>query len=235
LNKTEGQVDLAVSTVIFALRPQAGGSRQLAIPLVRRIREPYLDAWALPGGPLERDEDLSEAAARNLQSTTNLEPRFLEQLYAFGDPDRSGGDSSAARVVSIVYWALVGSEEAAAAVESENVHWFFVDEIPQLAFDHNLIVEYALWRLRNKVSYSRVAHGFLNEVFTLAELRSVYEVILGKTLDPGNFRRSVEASGTVVATGERLSGTSHRPPQLYRYNDAFELSENGPLTRGEKK
>jgi 8-oxo-dGTP diphosphatase len=115
------------------------------------------------------------------------------------------------------------------------VHWFFVDEIPQLAFDHNLIVDYALWRLRNKVSYSRVAHGFLNEVFTLAELRSVYEVILGKTLDPGNFRRSVEASGTVVATGERLSGTSHRPPQLYRYNDAFELSENGPLTRGEKK
>lgn len=231
---SENSVNLAVSTVIFALRGNSIGEQKLAIPLVKRIREPYRDSWALPGGPLQQGEDLSEAAARNLQSTTNLKPKFLEQLYAFGDPTRSGAQV-AERVVSIVYWALVGQAEAAAAVESENVHWFFVNEIPSLAFDHNLIVDYALWRLRNKVSYSRVAHGFLKEQFTLAELREVYEVILGKALDPGNFRRSVEASGTVVATGKRLAGTSHRPPQLYRYNDAFELSDNGPLTRGEKK
>jgi 8-oxo-dGTP diphosphatase len=132
-------------------------------------------------------------------------------------------------VVSIVYWALVGSDEAAEAIESENVAWFWADELPQLAFDHNLIVEYALWRLRNKLEYSRLAHGFLGERFTLAQLREVYEAVLGKELDPGNFRRMVESNGAVVATGERLEGTKHRPPQLYRYDASIELADHGPL------
>jgi 8-oxo-dGTP diphosphatase len=138
-------------------------------------------------------------------------------------------------VVSIVYWALVGAAEAERAIESRNVQWFFADDLPQLAFDHNLIVEYALWRLRNKVGYSRVAHGFLSEQFTLAELREVYEAILGKQLDPGNFRRAVEASGAVVATGERVAGTKHRPPMLYRYNSDFDLTDQGPLAANQTK
>ncbi|MEY4988415.1 MAG: hypothetical protein RI933_48 [Actinomycetota bacterium] len=222
---------LAVSTVIFALRPDASGSIKLALPLVRRIRAPYEGRWALPGGPLGLNEGLSDAAARTLQSTTGLKPRYLEQLFAFGELNRSPLLQESERVVSIVYWALVGNEEAQQAIESENVAWYFADEVPQLAFDHNLIVEYALWRLRNKVSYSSVAHGFLGEQFTMAQLREVYESILGKELDPGNFRRTVEASGTVVATGERLSGAKHRPPQLYRSNADINLSDNGPLSR----
>jgi 8-oxo-dGTP diphosphatase len=145
-----------------------------------------------------------------LRQTTGLEPRYLEQLYAFGQPDRSPSD----RVVSIVYWALVGSDEANQVLDSPNVHWFAADELEQLAFDHNLIVEYALWRLRTKLEYSRVAHGFLGEEFTLAQLREVYEVILGKELDPGNFRRSVESTGAVIPTGSRVAGTRHRPPML---------------------
>ena len=227
MSTEQSQVSLAVSTVIFALRPDSSGTPELVLPLVRRIREPYQGRWALPGGPLNLDEDLSQAASRTLLETTALEPRYLEQLYAFGQLDRSPDD----RVVSIVYWALVAGDEADRAIQSENVQWFTADNLPELAFDHNLIVEYALWRLRTKLEYSRIAHGFLGETFTLAQLREVYEVVLRKPLDPGNFRRMVEASGTVVPTGERLAGTPHRPPQLYRYNTSIDLSDNGPLSQ----
>jgi ADP-ribose pyrophosphatase YjhB (NUDIX family) len=206
---------LAVSTVIFTLQPNDEGVLELRIPLVRRIREPYADMWALPGGPLDAQEDLAASASRTLRDTTALEPRYLEQLYAFGDPERSPGE----RVVSIVYWALVGGDEAGQALTSENVAWFAADDVPTLAFDHNAIVDYALWRLRTKLEYSRIAHGFLGPTFTLAELREVYEVILQRPIDPGNFRRTIESSRAIVPTGERVKGTRHRPPQLYRYNE----------------
>jgi 8-oxo-dGTP diphosphatase len=213
-------VSLAVSTVIFSLHDTT-----LQIPLVRRIREPFERQWALPGGPIALHEGLAEAAGRNLRETTALQPTYLEQLYCFGDPDRS----PTGRVVSVVYWALVRSDQAALTLDDENVRWFAADDLPSLAFDHNTIVEYALWRLRTKVEYSRIAHAFLGETFTLAELRDVHEAVLGKPLDPANFRRQVEATGAVIPTGEYVTGTRHRPPMLYRYNTAVALTDNGPL------
>jgi 8-oxo-dGTP diphosphatase len=213
---------LAVSTVIFALRPDpASGLMTLWLPLVRRTREPFLDQWALPGGSLPGSEELADAAARTLRETTDLSPKYLEQLYTFGDLGRSPG----ARVVSVVYWALVESAEAARATVDENVKWFPADKLQPLAFDHNAIVEYALWRLRTKVEYARIAHAFLGETFTLAQLRDVHEAVLQKPLDPANFRRTMEASGTVVDTGEVLAGTRHRPPRLYRYNETLQTTD----------
>lgn len=225
------QPTLAISNVIFALRPDDAGKNSLMVPLVKRIREPHLGKWALPGGPLVGNESLDDAAARNLAETTGLTPRYLEQLYSFGNPERSASATINERVVSIVYWALVGTDEADRAIESENVHWFAADCLPAMAFDHNLIVEYALWRLRAKVNYSRVAHGFLGEEFTLAQLREVYEIVLGKQLDKGNFRRSVEASGTIIPTGRVLAGGSHRPPALYTYDASRSLADRGPLNK----
>jgi 8-oxo-dGTP diphosphatase len=224
---------LAVSTVIFALRSDEAtdGVPSVWLPLVRRIREPFEGSWALPGGPLHVDEDLAFAAGRTLRETTGLTPRYLEQLYAFGDVSRSGRSGTDERVVSIVYWALVRTDEAEKASVGENVRWFAADDLPPLAFDHNLIVDYALWRLRTKVEYSRIAHAFLGETFTLAQLREVHEAVLGRRLDPANFRRTIEASGAVVATDEYLTGTPHRPPRLYRYNDSIDLTDQGPLPR----
>jgi 8-oxo-dGTP diphosphatase len=219
-------VQVAVSTVIFALRPRSTDGRMTVwLPLVRRIREPFIDTWALPGGPLEPNEDLAESAARTLAETTFLTPQYLEQLYAFGNTDRSPGE----RVVSIVYWALVRSDEAEVAVETENVRWFDADSVPDLAFDHNLIVDYALWRLRNKLEYSHIALAFLGDTFTLSELREVHEAVLQKPLDPANFRRQIESSGQVVPTGHLKTGGRHRPARLYRYNSASADQSNGPL------
>ena len=218
-------IGVAVSTVIFALRDNGTGRPAVWLPLVRRIREPQLGRWALPGGMVSTEESLETAARRNLAETTQLEPTYLEQLYAFGDVDRSPDR----RLVSIVYWALVRPDEAERVSLGDNVRWFPADDLPELAFDHNLIVDYALWRLRTKVEYGRIAHAFLGETFTLAQLRDVHEAVLQKALDPANFRRTVEASGTVVDTGQHLAGARHRPPRLYRYNDSSRLADQGPL------
>ncbi|MBB2958248.1 8-oxo-dGTP diphosphatase [Pseudoclavibacter helvolus] len=210
---------LAVSTVIFALRPSPPSSHRapaptIWVPLVRRQRQPFIDLLALPGGPLG-DEDLAAAASRTLFETMRLAPKYLEQLYAFGDADRVFGSDP--RVVSVVYWALVGNEEASSARLGDNVRWHPVDSLPPLAFDHRRIIDYALWRLRNKVEYSSIAHSFLGESFTLAQLREVYEAVLDRPLDAANFRRDMLASQSLAETGETLAGTRHRPPKLYRY------------------
>ncbi|MFM6973730.1 MAG: NUDIX hydrolase [Agromyces sp.] len=203
---------LAVSTVIFSLRNDAQERPRLIIPLVRRTRDPHVGKWALPGGWLPVDEELEAAASRTLAETTHLSPAYLEQLYTFGGVGRSPE-----RVVSVVYWAMVQSADAERVPSGENVAWFEADQLPELAFDHNHIVDYALWRLRTKVEYARIAHAFLGETFTLAQLREVHEAVLGKRLDPANFRRTLESSGELVDTGERVSGTPHRPPKLYRF------------------
>lgn len=225
MSDTAGEISLAVSTVIFALRPHpTTGLSAVWIPLVRRTRDPFEGSWALPGGWVAPDEGLEDAAARNLLETTAVEPAYLEQLYAFGEVDRSPDR----RVVSIVYWALVRPEEAERASDGDNVRWFLADELPELAFDHNLIVDYALWRLRTKVEYSRIAHAFLGPTFTLTELREVHEAVLQRALDPANFRRQVEP--TLVATEAHVTGGRHRPPRLYRYDESISLVDNGPLT-----
>ncbi len=218
---------LAISTVIFTLRPSASSGRPtLWLPLVRRTREPFQDLWALPGGPLTQIDSLQDAAARNLQDTTGLAPAYLEQLYAFGGLHRSPGQ----RVVSIVYWALVQSTEAALTQESENVQWFRADGLQPLAFDHNEIVDYALWRLRNKMTYGFIAHHLLGEKFTLAQVRGVYEAVLNRNVDPANFRRQLKQTATIEATAEFLQGGKHRPPRLYRYTgeDPAEHAGAGP-------
>ncbi|TFD50663.1 NUDIX hydrolase [Cryobacterium frigoriphilum] len=200
---------------------QLPGNQLLWVPLVRRTRDPFLGLWALPGGWLSAEEELAVAASRTLHETTGLAPKFLEQLFTFGDLDRSPGD----RVVSIVYWALVQSTEADRATVDDNVQWFAADRLPPLAFDHNRIVEYALWRLRTKMEYSRIAQAFLGTTFTLAQLREVHEAVLLRPLDPANFRRSMETSGTLIDTGERVAGARHRPPRLYRYSAGTEHPE----------
>lgn len=217
------RLSLAVSTVVFALRPHpTSGDLTLWLPLVRRIREPFEGSWALPGGPLEPHEDLTASAQHTLARTTGLQPRHLEQLYSFGAVDRYPAADADERVVSIVYWALVRPDEAARAVakaelESHNVEWFVADEVPDLAFDHDEILRHALRRLRAKITYSPIAYAFCNDEFTLAELREVHEAVLCKQIDPANFRRQVLATGAVEATGRCLQGTSHRPPALYRF------------------
>lgn len=238
-------VSLAVSTVILALREKEGTShKSLWLPLVRRLREPYKGQWALPGGPLRNDFSLEQSAGYTLKRATGLTPGYLEQLYAFGEVSRTpdarvmhnGGalpippeDATPERVVSVVYWASIPTTDVANTRVHENIRWFPIDELPTLAFDHNEIIEYARYRLQSKVERSRIAHSFLGDEFTLAELREVYEAILERPLDPANFRRQIAASKSIIDTGKRVEGTRHRPPRLYRYDHSQAFADQGPL------
>lgn len=228
LTSTDQRVDLAVSTVIFALRPHPQTGRlTLWLPLVRRIRQPYAGQWALPGGPLAPEHDLVTSARETLRRTVSITETYLEQLYSFGAVERGhhaeGGQAVGDRTVSVVYWALVPRDKEPAVVDG--VQWFVADDVPNLAFDHNAVVEYALARLRAKITYSPIALAFLGAEFTLADLRTVHEAVLRKSLDPANFRRQVLAADTIVATGTVLEGTSHRPPKLYRAGEPLTTKE----------
>lgn len=115
-----------------------------------------------------------------------------------------------------------GAAETAEALEQpagENVAWFPIDALPQLAFDHAEIIDYAVARLRAKTEYAAVAHRFLGESFTLGQLRAVTEAILGQAVDPANFRRQSLARGGLIDTGELDSGGAHRPARLYRFSE----------------
>ena len=153
---TDQGIELAVSTVIFALRPHPKtGTLTLWLPLVRRIREPYEGQWALPGGPLQPDEDLAASARHTLERTTGLTPSYLEQLYSFGALDRSPRRPRRLDRLLGAGAARRGSPRG----RRRNVEWFVADELPPLAFDHNEIVDYALARLRAKITYSPIALG----------------------------------------------------------------------------
>ncbi|OXN00631.1 ADP-ribose pyrophosphatase [Bifidobacterium vansinderenii] len=220
---------VGVSVVILALGEDCGdscgnsGERQgrdggnhnrLWLPLVRRVRQPFQGMWALPGGDLRADRTLEQAAYAALESTTDLHPRYLEQLYTFGGPTRSHGGLP---MVSIVYWALAGRAEARELKAGDNVQWFPENELPELAFDHREIINYALQRLRTKIEYPLVATRLVGEEFTLAQLHGVYEAITGETIDLANFRRKMLASGQLEATGNKQREGRHRPAATYRY------------------
>ena len=213
---------LGVSVVILALGPVQGGAEdesvasrsRLWLPLVRRIRQPYRDMWALPGGSIRADQSLEQAAYAALGSTTRLHPRYLEQLYTFSGPARSQGDLP---MVSVAYWAMCGQHETHDFETQGNVRWFPEDELPELAFDHREIIDYALLRLRTKIEYPDIVTRLVGSTFTLRQLHGVAEAIVGRPIDLANFRRRILASGQLEETGEKAREGRQRPAAVYRY------------------
>jgi ADP-ribose pyrophosphatase YjhB (NUDIX family) len=206
---------VVVAVAILSIRPDPAGRPRLQVLLVRRAVDPFAGYWSLPGGKLWGDEALDEAAWRQLAEKTALRASYLEQLYTFELCDTARQMEAAV----VAYYALVRTDDAEIAPGRKTMEaaWFPVDELPAgLAFDNDEVLHYALQRLRAKVEYAHVAFQFLPPHFTMAQLRAVYEVILGRQIDPTNFRRRVEASGTIVPTGKVVSGGRHRPPAVYR-------------------
>ncbi len=201
---------VTVDVVIFTLR-----NRELHVLLVQRRRWPYEGHWALPGGFIEINESLQEAALRELEEETGVRDVYLEQLYTFGAPDRD----PRTRVISVAYFALVQSDKQVlrSSDETTDVRWFPINDIPEkLAFDHNEILECACTRLRSKLEYTTLAFQLLPEVFSILELKDIYEQILGETLDKGNFYRKIKESGILEETDLMREGRG-RPTRLWRF------------------
>jgi len=212
------EASVVVAVVVFSIRPDPAGRPCLQVLLVQRAADPFAGYWSLPGGKLWGHEALDDAAWRQLVEKTALRASYLEQLYTFELCDASRQMDAAV----VAYYALVRTDgtEIAPGRKTMEAAWFPVDQLPaDLAFDNDEILRYALQRLRNKVEYAHVAFQFLPPSFTMAHLRAVYEVILGRRIDATNFRRRVEATGTIVPTGEIVAGGRHRPPALYRCAD----------------
>jgi 8-oxo-dGTP diphosphatase len=199
---------LTVDIVLFTIFDRA-----LHLLLIRRLAKPYENRYALPGGFVRENEPLEASAIRELREETGVERAYLEQLFTFGDPKRD----PRGRVVTVAYYALAPHEQALhAGTDAADAAWFRMDALPQLAFDHRKIADYAHQRLRNKLDYTGVGFELLPDLFTLSELQTVHEAILGESLDKRNFRRKVQQKGFVRATKEWRS-TGRKPAQLFRF------------------
>ena len=202
---------LTVDCVVFGY-----DEGELKVLLIERGLEPFKGRWALPGGFVHPDETLDAAARRELEEETGLRNVFMEQLYTFGAVDRDPRE----RVVSVAYYALVKLSEhsAKAATDAAHAEWFPVSPLPKLAFDHAQILAAALARLKSKVRYQPIGFELLPPRFTLSQLQSLYEAILGAPLDKRNFRKKVLSFGLLVPLKETQQAGRHRPAQLFRFD-----------------
>lgn len=209
---------VTVDLVVLTVRDD-----DLLVLLIRRGVAPYRGRWALPGGFVHEDEDLLDAAERELREETGVSMRaHLEQLATYGTPRRD----PRGRVVTVAYLALVpGLEEATAGSDAADARWLpapaLLGDNARLAFDHLRILADGVERARAKLEYSPLGIGFCAEEFTITELRRVYEAVWGTTLDPRNFHRKVTGTpGFVVETGRTSTPDGGRPAQLYRRGTA---------------
>jgi 8-oxo-dGTP diphosphatase len=212
---------VAADVVVFTLREE-----KLAVLLIERGIPPYRGRYALPGGFVRIDETLESAARRELAEETGIEDLRgipVDQLATFGDPGRD----PRARTISVVYTALVpfhrvahakGGDDAAAARFFDVEGTGAVDEKGKpvrLAFDHELVLRTAIERLRGRVTYTTAPFALMPDEFTLSELQTAYEAILGVPLHRRAFRERVEREKWVVETGKQRGG-AHRPARLFR-------------------
>ena len=206
--------------------------KSLKILMVKRKNHPFIGKWALPGGFVSIDESLDDAAARVLKNETNVNNVYMEQLYTWGDVDRD----KRTRVISVSYLALVDSSALSLIPgnDEEDARWFTVsykviednkielklnnndEELSSnsIAFDHGKIIEYAIDRLKNKISYTDIALNLMPELFTLTELQQVYQLIEGREILAAAFRRKI--SNMVIETNEYTKDVGHRPSKLYK-------------------
>jgi 8-oxo-dGTP diphosphatase len=212
--------------------------RQLKLLLIKRRLE---KDWCLPGGYIRRTEKLGEAASRNVRERTGIDNLFLQQFKTFGDPTRLSFDefdeekwfeATGIRVrrdnwlldqtVSIGFYAITDFSQSVPQPDlmSESCAWFDLDRLPKLGFDHDEMVREALHTIRIQLYHYPIGISLLPEKFTLSEIHSLYETLLGKKLDVSNFPKKLVALGLLKKLAEKRSIGAHRSPHLYKFDKA---------------
>jgi 8-oxo-dGTP diphosphatase len=202
-------------TVDIALFTVAGTLQHLRLQtlLIQRGEAPFAGMWALPGGFVRENEDLADAAARELAEETGLDDALLEPFAAVGTPGRD----PRGHTVTIVHVGLVRGDTALhPSGDARAARWWDMTSLPELAFDHARLLRDALTHLRRRIGEAPLMFALLPETFTLSEFQALLEAILGRPVDRRNFRRRVQELGLVADTGETRREGAHRPAALYR-------------------
>lgn len=203
----DGGAVAAAIVVIFAIV-----DGRLQVLLVHRSGPPEQGKWALPGGLWDGRETLEGAAKRVLSRETGVTDLYLEQLFTASGLDRAQPS------IAVAYFALVEARSVRLRDEQDwHPAWHPVHDLPVLAFDNNAVIEQALRRVGAKLEYTNIAYGLLPERFTLRELQTTYEAILGKPQDRRNFRKRMLSTGLIEATSDTRREGAHRPATLYRF------------------
>lgn len=203
---------VSVDCVIFGFE-----EKELKILVTNRLLENIAGTWALPGGFIHKDEDLAAAPLRILRDMANLTDVYLEQVAAFGAVDRFPPN----RTVTIGYYALVNPAQFDLChfrSEVLETRWFRLSDKPSLPYDHDLIVEAALGKLKRKLRYEPVGFELLPDKFSLRQLQDLYEAILGVELDNRNFRKKILKMDVLRKLDEKQNGVKHRQATLYQFD-----------------
>jgi 8-oxo-dGTP diphosphatase len=223
---------VGVDNVIFSVDIE---QNRLLVLLVMRQQEPFLGHWSLPGTLVRQGESLEAAADRILVEKIRVQHLYLEQLYTFGGPNRDPREAPErfnVRYLTVSYFALVRYEAAELIADGvSGIAWYPVDQIPELAFDHDQILTYGHRRLANKLEYSPIAFDVLPNTFTLNELYQLYVTVLGIDFsDYSNFRSRLLKLGFLQDTGTKVTRGAGRPASLYRFDPvAFAPFKDKPL------
>jgi 8-oxo-dGTP diphosphatase len=212
---------LTVDSVIFQL-----DGNNLSVLLIQREQDPFAGAWALPGGYCAAGETTSQAMGRIVQDKTGLrltQLSFVEQLYTFDTVARD----PRGHAVSVTYMGLSKDISLLTTKTTQNPQFFWITELPNLAYDHADIIAYAHARLQSKLSYTNAIYALLPKKFTLSQVQTAYEAVLGRSLDKRNFRKKFLSLELIEETAEQLKQGAHRPARLFR----FKQSDLQTLTR----
>ncbi len=185
----------------------------LKVLLVQRGVEPYKGRWAFPGGFLKMDESAEEGALRELQEETGLKDAYIRQFHTFSAPNRDPRE----RVITIAYYALVRMQGVKGGDDAADARWFALDEVPQLAFDHDQILRKAEQALRQQIHFEPIGFELLPAEFTIKELQNLYEAILGMRFDRRNFYNKMKRLGLLEQTDETVNPTHRKEAYLFRF------------------
>lgn len=203
------KVAISVDCVIFGFDEGV-----LKVLLIKCNFNEFRGQWSLLGDLVRPDEDMDEASYRILRERTGLNDVYLEQVHTFGSLNRH----PSGRVITTAYYSLVNIQHHKLALSDNELHWHPFDEIKCLAFDHMDILNTCYARLQQKVLREPVVFNLLPPKFSLRELQSLYEAILGVELDRRNFRKKFFQMGFLTDTGQMEDDVPHRPGKLYRFN-----------------